>query len=77
MVRPPNDSSTGGGSSLGERWKQRSAEDVEKKLRDLMRKWVDWCRKSGTVPNPPRTAAVFFESLVPSRGELSDAQAPR
>ena len=52
------------------------AEGVEK-IRYLMRKWVDRCRKSGMVPNPPRIAAMFFESLVPSRDEASGAQMSR
>ena len=47
-----------------------------KKLRYLMRKWVDRCRKSGMVPNPPRIAALFFESLVPSRDAIAGVKAP-
>jgi len=52
------------------------AEGVEK-IRYLMRKWVDRCWKSGMVPNPPRIAAMFFESLVPSQDEVSGVQMPR
>ncbi len=40
-----------------------------KKVWCAMRKWVDPCWKSGMVLNPPQKAALFFESLVPSRDD--------
>jgi hypothetical protein len=49
----------------------QTGQSAPKKVWCVMRKWVDRYWKSGMVPNPPRIAALFFESLVPSRDEDS------
>ena len=46
-----------------------TGQSAPKKVWCTMRKWVDQYWKSGMVPNPPRIAALFFESLVPSRDD--------
>ena len=76
MVRPPIDSSPCGGSESGSAGNSVS-QRMSKKIRYMMRKWVDRCRKSGMVLNPPLTTALFFESLVPSRDRVNSVQTPK
>ena len=48
----------------------QTGQSAPKKVWCVMRKWVDRYWKSGMVPNPPRIAALFFDSLVPSRDDI-------